>query len=186
MLYRGKVNALNSPSRERACDVAGLTFPDFVARRFWRNKQVRKPTGVFFTKMAVYRKLRFPCRSTTTLRSSAATRRLSRPARPPPPRPTPHRPPPPPPGRRRRRTSRARAKEGVSHLPSLGLRVRKGAEAGQRPPEGPRPVPPRGKRHWGTTAGRRRPPRRRRPEEGPDQEGARRRRTTSRRHRVED
>ncbi len=38
MLYRGKVNALDSPARQRPTEVAGLTFPDFVAKRFWKNR----------------------------------------------------------------------------------------------------------------------------------------------------
>jgi len=40
MIYRGKVNALNSPTREKPSEVRGLTFPDFVARQFWKNKQI--------------------------------------------------------------------------------------------------------------------------------------------------
>jgi len=40
MIYRGRVNPLNSPEREKPTEVSGLTFPDFVARQFWKNKQI--------------------------------------------------------------------------------------------------------------------------------------------------
>ncbi len=46
MAYRGRVNALNSPARERPDEVAGLTFPDFVAKRFWKNKQIHYDVAV--------------------------------------------------------------------------------------------------------------------------------------------
>ena len=40
LTYRGRVNALNSNTRQLPADLSALTFPDCVARKFWQNKRI--------------------------------------------------------------------------------------------------------------------------------------------------
>lgn len=40
LIYKGKVNALNSSHRDQPSHVCGLTFPDCVAKKFWEQKRI--------------------------------------------------------------------------------------------------------------------------------------------------
>ena len=40
LTYRGKVNPLNSSVRDKPDQVSGLVFPDFVAKKFLRSREI--------------------------------------------------------------------------------------------------------------------------------------------------